>query len=185
MTRLLTGQPTDLRYQAATNGFSLVKILQIGTEVHKIFFSTDPSDKAARTCNYPPLSMCTKTKDKRAVTDFTVLIAPIVNDSCVFTFCWYTRCQIQQYIKIVAFFVCHFWPSNNISLWSVTVLTQNCANYGNDRQHWAEIGSLEWHVLFLNTDYSRVICCLYKTKIKCSCCVVMRINLSCTDLLQN
>jgi hypothetical protein len=129
--------------------------------------------------------MFTETKDKRAVTDFTVLIAPVVSDRCVFTFCWYGRCQIQQYIKIATYFVCHFWPSNSIALCSVTVLTQNCANYGNDRQFWAEISSLECYVLFLNTDYSLVIRCLYKTNIKYNCCVITWINLSCTDLLQN
>jgi len=119
-------------------------------------------------------------KDERDVTDLTVLIAPVVSDCSVFTFCQYGRRQIQQYIKIATLFVCHVWLSNNIPLRSITVLTQNCANCGTDRQYWAEINSL-FTAYFLNTAYSLVVCCLYQTNIKCNCCIFTWINLSCTE----
>ena len=45
--RLEVRKLREIRYQASTSGFSLVKILLIGTEDHIDFFSMAPAGKAA------------------------------------------------------------------------------------------------------------------------------------------
>ena len=70
------------------------------------------------------------------------------------------------------FYVSHVEKSSNFTLCIVTVLRDSCTNYHNDRQYWAEISSLVWHVYCLNTAYSLEICYHYETNIKYNCCVM-------------